>query len=240
MLTHVLFDLYGTLLDIKTDEQAPETALAFEGWVEQRYGMQARAGEHEQPLVSDLRRMQPGAREHAEPDIDPVIRRHLERILGRGVAPEEVRDAAQSFRSSSRQLLRPIAGARQALQLLGARFGLGLVSNAQWLFTEDELASSGLTELLAVKVISSELGVRKPSRDIFLAALERVGARAEHTLFVGNDPVDDVLGASSAGLRTCLVGDGRSRPWPAVPDLHLPSVAALPALLLGADAPSWV
>jgi putative hydrolase of the HAD superfamily len=240
MLTHVLFDLYGTLLDIKTNETAPETARAFERWIEDRYGSQARALERDHPLATDFRRMNPGPRPHAEPDLGPVVTRHLERILGREPGPQEVRDAAQSFRTCSRQWLRPIPGARDALQTLGTRFAIGLVSNAQWLFTEGELASSGLAELLPVKVISSELGVRKPSREIFLAALERLGARAQATLYVGNDPHDDVQGGAAVGLHTCLVGDGLGKPWRVQPDLHLASVAELPAVLLGVRAPSWV
>jgi putative hydrolase of the HAD superfamily len=44
-------------------------------------------------------------------------------------------------------------------------------------------------------------------------ALAEIGCRASKTWFVGDDPVNDVLGAVAVGLRAIwLIGE---RPWPA-------------------------
>lgn len=49
---------------------------------------------------------------------------------------------------------------------------------------------------------------------------------------MGNDPLDDIDGGHEAGLQTCLVDDGQSRPpGKHAADLSLPSVASLPAAL---------
>ena len=49
-------------------------------------------------------------------------------------------------------------------------------------------------------VISSEVGVRKPSPAIFLRALEAEHLTPDRVLMVGNDERADILGAASAGI----------------------------------------
>ena len=240
MLTHVFFDLYGTLLDVRTDERAPETAAAFARWLGERFGSEAAAREQSQPLVADFARILPPARPHGEADIGPVIDAHLAALLDRRPTQAELEATADAFRTCSRRKLALIAGARQALAACAARTGVVLVSNAQWLFTRGELESSGLAGLLPLRVISSELGVRKPAAAIFEHALALCDARPAETLHVGNDPLDDVEGAAGAGLRTCLVGPAAD-PTPSLrPDLRLGSVAELPERLFGAERPAWV
>lgn len=92
----------------------------------------------------------------------------------------------------------------QALRERGLR--LGLVSNT---FippaTHDRhLTEAGLIEFFPVRVYSSEVKYRKPHRRIFQIALQRLGTRAEETLFVGDQLKLDILGARRIGMRTAL------------------------------------
>jgi len=252
MLTHVLFDLYGTLLEIRTDERSAATAEAFQGWLAARHGPEAARRAAARPLALELATITPAPLAHAEPDVAPVIAAHLHYLLCRPASPSELDEAAERFRSCSRRQLELVPGARDALSRLSGVFRLGLVSNAQRLFTAAELERFELGRWLEPVVLSSDVGVRKPGTAIFAVALERAQARAAHTLYVGNDPLDDVQGAAAAGLRTCLVGDGRRRHDRAgrevvvagplsgcEPDLRLGSVAELPEALLGPQAPAW-
>lgn len=252
MLTHVLFDLYGTLLDIETDERSEATATAFVAWVASRHGPEAARRAATRPLALELAAVTPAPRAHAEPDVGPVVAAHLSHLLGRSPSPPEVHEAGERFRSCSRRKLALVAGAAEALERLRGSFRLALVSNAQRLFTAAELARFALDRWLCPVLLSSDVGVRKPGRAIFALALERAGALASQTLYVGNDPLDDVEGAAAAGLRTCLVGTGRWRHDRAgrrievegslelrEPDLRLGSVAELPEALLGPGAPAW-
>ena len=172
----------------------------------------------------------PGA--YREPDIVPVLRSHLETVLERVPSTEELCAVAEAFRDCSRTRLELVPGALEALTALRTRWGVGLISNAQWVFTRPELARFGLEALLDPVVISSEVGLRKPARGSFEAALARAGVRAAAALHVGNDPVDDVDGALHAGLWACRVHD-TTRPGPGLhpPDLEAPTVAEVPALL---------
>ena len=232
MLRHIFFDLYGTLVDIHTDETAPETLRAFEAWVAEAFGPVAAAREAEHPIGPTLFAMRPASHAFAEPDITPVFFEHLAQLLDRPATPDEVRAAAMSFRTCSRRHFGLVPGALEALQALAPHFGLGLISNAQTLFTLPEIAPFGFLDHLRPLVISSDIGVRKPSTQIFWVALSRSGASASEAMYVGNDPLDDIDGGHEAGLRTCLVDDGQARaPGKHAPDLSLPSVASLPAAL---------
>lgn len=51
------------------------------------------------------------------------------------------------------------------------------------------------------RVISSEVGFRKPAVEFYSAVLDATGARPDELLVVGDDERNDVLGARAAGLR---------------------------------------
>ncbi|HEX2192221.1 MAG TPA: HAD family hydrolase [Acidimicrobiales bacterium] len=228
----VFLDLYGTLVDIETDEGSPRTRRAFEHWMADVHGETAAARERDHALFEDVRRAKaPGP--FGEPDLGPVIAAHLGAAIGRAPNPAEVAAAAIAFRAASRLRLALLPGTVEALRRLAGRFRLAIVSNAQRLFTRPELEQLGIGMFFDPVVLSSEVGVRKPGAEIFRRALAAARARPSTTLHVGDDPTADVVGAAALGMRTCLVGravaTGDVVPRP---DLQVPSVAALPGLLL--------
>lgn len=86
---------------------------------------------------------------------------------------------------------------------LKKEYKIGLLSNMgpetlEGLFTADELK-----ELFDVVVISSEVGVIKPSRDIYELTSERLGVPADETIFIDDRPAN-TDGAERTGLRTIL------------------------------------
>ena len=74
----------------------------------------------------------------------------------------------------------------------------------------------------------------KPSAPFFEAALGMLGMGADRVCMVGDDIVNDVLGAQDLGLTGVLVRTGKFRPEDVekgAPDLAIDSIADLPALL---------
>ena len=67
------------------------------------------------------------------------------------------------------------------------------------------LDDSELAPLLDPIVISVELGLRKPRRELFEAVLKGLGTAPEETLHVGDNLRADVAGAREAGLRTAWI-----------------------------------
>ena len=105
----------------------------------------------------------------------------------------------------------------------GAR-RVGLVTNGP---AEVQRAKIDLLELwghVDFAVISGELGAEKPDPAIFREALRLGGARAAETVYVGDSPHLDVVGARSVGIRTVWVNAGGDA-WPA--DLGAPPDAVV-------------
>jgi len=79
----------------------------------------------------------------------------------------------------------------------------------------------------------------KPAGAYFASALEQIGVSAGRAAMVGDDVVNDVLGARAAGLTGVLVRTGKFRPEDlgrpeGRPDIVLDSIADLPKLLASA------
>lgn len=84
----------------------------------------------------------------------------------------------------------------------------------------------GLAELspVSARIISSEVGWRKPARQFFEIVCERTQCSPEEILFVGDDPHNDILGAQQAGMPTAWI-DRRNEP-PGAVEAALPPAAS--------------
>jgi putative hydrolase of the HAD superfamily len=67
------------------------------------------------------------------------------------------------------------------------------------------ITKTGLAEYFDEVIISDEAGCKKPSPDIFNIALEKIGLKKEEVVYVGDNIVDDIGGASSAGIKPVLI-----------------------------------
>ncbi|MHB9145968.1 MAG: HAD-IA family hydrolase [Symbiobacteriia bacterium] len=98
-----------------------------------------------------------------------------------------------------------VAGAEELLAWCkGQGYRLGLVSN--WgTDLRDLLGRLGLARFFDTLVISAEVGMEKPSPRIFLQALKGLGVNAQDALMVGDDYVNDGMGAWAVGIDPLLV-----------------------------------
>lgn len=97
-------------------------------------------------------------------------------------------------------------GTRETLKRLADRYPLGLVSNTPSVrLTYEVLERSGLLQYFRVMSLSAELGWAKPSRRIFLHALEGLGLEPSEVVHVGDVSAEDVVGAKSVGMRAIHV-----------------------------------
>lgn len=83
---------------------------------------------------------------------------------------------------------------------------LGVVSNTfvPGQVLDRHLATVGLLDLLPVRVYSCDVGHCKPGRRIYKLAAERTRLEPAQTLFVGDSPKADILGANRAGMISVL------------------------------------
>jgi putative hydrolase of the HAD superfamily len=115
-------------------------------------------------------------------------------------------------------------GTCEALQRIGQRYQVGIISNA-----DGEVAAvleqCGIAACVRSITDSGIVGYEKPDSHIFEAALRTLNSEAEHSLYVGDVYSVDYLGATRAGMQAVLFDvSGAYR------DRGLPRVESLPEL----------
>ncbi len=79
---------------------------------------------------------------------------------------------------------------------------LGLITNGRTAFQYRNIRALGIENYFDVILISEQEGVKKPEKVIFQLALERLDLKASQTVFIGDHEINDIKGASDAGMKT--------------------------------------
>lgn len=203
--TDLVFDLYGTLVDIHTEEDDrvwEKTALYF-GF----YGAHYTGPELKAAFQSAMRAREAKAGQSYEcfPDL-PFEETMADLFRAKGVTENADTlgiNAAQLFRISSLDYIRLYPHALEALaKLRKAGYRLWLLSNAQAIFTAYELRLLGLGEQLDGIYLSSNYKCRKPDLRFYQALIEERHLDVSKTMMIGNDRQTDIAGAKAAGMAT--------------------------------------
>ena len=198
-----IFDLYGTLIDIWTDENRPQLWRGVASFLGEGEDGADRVREEYLALCGGLKK----SPDH-EIDLLCVFR---EMLSVRGLDTGRAQALASEFRRLSMVRLKRFHGVKSMLIGLKKQGGgVYLLSNAQSCFTIDELKATGLYRLFDGILISSDVGIKKPSSKVFELAFERFGISGNGCVYVGNDLHDDVLGATGVGIRTVYIETAQS------------------------------
>lgn len=123
---------------------------------------------------------------------------------------EEFLGLVEALRSKHMELFRQQVTAPEhhanVLEKLGKRFPLFVCSN----FTDSSCANQvlrerGFAEYFTEIVISEDVGIRKPRREIFDVVIKSSGLHPSELLHVGDNLEADVRGASSIGMQAVWI-----------------------------------
>lgn len=203
--TDLIFDLYGTLVDIHTEENDivwEKTSLFFGFHGAGFSPAQLRNAFHE---AMKAREAAAGQSYECFPDI-PFEQVMAELFRSQGVTENAESlgfSAAQLFRISSIEYIRTYPSVASVLRELRDRgFRLWLLSNAQAVFTTYELRLLELDALFDGVLLSSDYGYRKPDDRFYQALLDQHRLSADQCLMIGNDRETDIAGATHCGMAT--------------------------------------
>lgn len=193
---HCVFDLYGTLVDIHTDEGSLRLWTGMADFYRSRgadwqpedaYFREVFAEEH-----GRTRLRQDAHEAHPEIQLEAVFQ-CLFRL--KGVT------AGMHFQRLSTDYIRLYDGVLEFLtRLRGRGYRLCLLSNAQSMFTRIELEQLGLMPYFDGIFLSSDYGVKKPDRRFFDMFFRGSGISPSQAVMIGNDGVCDIQGAREAGM----------------------------------------
>lgn len=221
MFNNFIFDLYGTLVDIHTNENKASLwkymsrYMSLQGApyspaeLKKKYRALIRAAFTARFEKCRTQFPQIGP-EEIEIDLSRVI---AELYRERNISPtsDMIADWALMFRTVSLEYERLFDGAGTLLKALRQQGKkVFLLSNAQRLFTVPELRSLGIYDLFDDVFISSDLGFMKPSKQFYRALLQKHSLAPEACVMVGNDWKSDAWGAHNSGLASMYIHTAQS------------------------------
>ena len=189
MIEAVVFDLDGVLLDSEQVWDEAREQLAEE-----------RGGRWHDQAQKDMMGMS-----------STEWSRYMHERIGLPEPPEEInREVVERLAAIYREHLPAIAGAREAVEGLAARWPLGLASSSNRELIHLTLELLGVKQLFAATVSSEEVARGKPAPDVYLEAARRLEVDPAHTAAV-EDSNNGILAAKAAGMRVL-----------AIPNRHFP------------------
>lgn len=204
MYQNYIFDLYGTLIDIHTDEYSKNFFKKYAKWlrkqgfyfewklfyklyttVEREYRIRAaEAGRYVKPEIQ----------------IDEVFR-EVFAANGYDISDEQTTGLCEGFRRISLIYLSLFPDTLACLEgLRKAGRKIYLLSNAQRSFTWQELEMTGLIPYFDGILISSDEGCMKPDPEFYNICCERYHLDKTQSVMIGNEIKSDMAGARAAGI----------------------------------------
>ncbi len=219
-----IFDLYGTLVDIHTDENKAscwkKAAVYFSAQgaaytgkeLKERYLALIR--EEEKKLHHKLKKKYPDITiKEVEINLDRVFVR-LYKEKGIRADRRMIKDTMLAFRAVTMEKLRLFPGAKELLAGLKQKGKRAyLLSNAQTSFTLPEMKALGIDVLFDDIFFSSDFEVKKPSAYFYEALFAKHGLKKEESVMIGNDRWADVQGALDFGIEAVYLHTEQSTPF---------------------------
>ena len=217
MFKNYIFDLYGTLIDIRTDEDNDtlwQKMVMIYGYKQCEYSMFEIRRKYKELCAREKEKVRERFPERKHVDIDlTVVFRELYELKGYKPSDEEVNLTASFFRCTSTSLIKLYDGVIDFLEALKKKGKkIYLLSNAQRSFTVPELKMMGLYDYFDGIFISSDQLVSKPDVDFFDALFKKYKLKKIKSVMIGKDFISDISGAYNFGIRSLYIHQEISSP----------------------------
>jgi putative hydrolase of the HAD superfamily len=192
----VVFDLFGTLVPEYTKAEFYATVIAAADAV----------GADRVAFRAEWDRTAPARQTGGFRDMSSNVRAICDAlgVMADGSAIERALEAREAM---YRARFHPRDGALETLAELRSRgYPIALVSMCAP-DTPERWSSLPLAPFVEVTVFSSEVGLRKPDPEIYLAASDRLGVSPEACVYCGDGAYGELTGAAAVGMTPFLIRD---------------------------------
>lgn len=217
MFQNYIFDLYGTLIDIRTNEESPElwkkisVFYGYRGAVYSPKELMLKYKEFCKEEKEALKAAHP-KQKYVDIDLTKVFCR-LYAFKNVEASPELCSLTANVFRCYSTKLIRLYDGVLEFLEALKKKGKKTfLLSNAQHDFTVPEIRMLGLEKYFDDIIISSDVECRKPDPHMYRILFSRHGLKKEESIMIGNDFQTDIESAFNFGIKSLYIHQKISPP----------------------------
>ncbi|MBQ8001234.1 MAG: HAD family hydrolase [Ruminococcus sp.] len=217
MFKNYIFDLYGTLIDIRTDEESKELwdkMVLFYGYRGASYTAYELRCKYQELCATEKNKMKKARPEQKYVDIDLTrVFQDLYEFKKVTVSREVAALTANTFRCYSTEFIRLYNGVPEFLQALKDKGKkVFLLSNAQHDFTVPEIKMLGLEKYFDDIIISSDVACKKPDPHMYEILFRRHKLRKSETIMIGNDFRADIKSSYDFGIQSLYIHQAISPP----------------------------
>lgn len=211
MYTNYIFDLYGTLVDIKTNENSKflwKKLSLFYSFNGALYDSETLKSSY----LKKIKEAKLSITDTKYPDF-PIENIFLSLFADKNVliSPDTLKDTTQLFRILSINHLKLYDGVIEVLELLKKkRKKIYLLSNAQRIFTLHEMKVLGIHKYFDEVYFSSDYNVCKPDKNFYLQLINDFNIDIKSSIMIGNDFIADIEGATNIGLNSLYIDSNLS------------------------------
>lgn len=209
----IIFDLYGTLVDIETDESMEEIYRAIANFLTYKE-IHIYQGEVRDLYYQILKQeKETSQEEYPEINVEAIWKAFLAKYEWKAHSRrhELALTLAYLYRGVSRKRLQLYPSVKNVLDELCPHYRMGIVSNGQPCWVLPEMAALGLHTYFDPVIVSADYGFRKPDPRLIEKALDTMGISPGEILFVGNDMYRDIHGAGRLNVKTIFFRSNQVR-----------------------------
>lgn len=190
-MKNIMFDLYGTLIDIHTDEEN----IGFWIKLNKKYKYSNDFFDLKNDYLKECLSLN---EDKEEIEILDVFKRLFNNYDSNSVA--------MYFRKKSTSYIRLYKNVIRLLKELKAKgYKLYVLSNAQASFTIPEIKKLKIYKYFDDIAISSDYGVKKPNEQFYINAMNKFNILPSDTIMIGNDYECDIAPANKLGIKTIFI-----------------------------------
>ena len=201
MYTNYIFDLYGTLIDINTDEESTEFWYNLSLFYSFK-GALYTAEELKESYITLVKSHLDNLTDTNYPDF-PLEDVFSKLYTNKNIIPSDelIIDTAHFFRTSSIKYIKLYDNVINLLELLKKKGKkIYLLSNAQRIFTLYEMRLLGIEKYFDDILFSADYKVCKPDENFYTTLINKHNLNIKNSIMIGNDYICDIEGASNVGL----------------------------------------